>query len=76
MNNNKVRKEIGEHLTKRMKELGYTLYRINKETGLQYQQIRSILTGETGYSINSLIALMLCLNVSLEFSHKITKSIK
>lgn len=65
-----TREVIGRYLRDTREEKGISLYRVSKSSGLRFETIKSIESGEKNYSIDSLLAYIGAIDVYFFFSPK------
>jgi len=67
---NSAREVLGQFLSSIVEERKLTLYRLEQLTGLQGIQIKSVLSGSTNYTIDSLLSTIQALDLYIFFSEK------
>jgi len=70
IDSNIFRKQIGKTIFDRRTVLDLSYYRLQKETDLTLQQIKSIEKGEKNYTVNSLVILCDALGIKIELKNK------
>lgn len=62
-------KEIGRRLMKLRESQGISMYSITKETGLRYEIIKYIESGDANYTIESLLKYAAAIHVEILLIH-------
>ena len=70
IDSNVFRKQIGKTILDRRTVLDLSYYRLQKETDLTLQQIKSIEKGEKNYTVISLLILCDALDIKIELKNK------
>ena len=65
-----TREIIGRYLRDTREEKGISLYRVSKSSGLRFETIKAIESGEKNYSIDSLLAYIGAIDVFFYFAPK------
>ena len=65
-----TREVIGRYLRDTREEKGISLYRVSKSSGLRFETIKAIESGEKNYSMDSLLAYIGAIDVYFFFSPK------
>lgn len=67
---NTAREVLGNYLSEVMKEKSINLYQLEKLTGKPSQPLKSVLTGDSNYTIDSLLAVVQALDLYFFFAPK------
>lgn len=65
-----TKKDIGQTVTSIIKKKKVSRYAINKDTGVQPAQVKSIEKGDANYTIDSLVSVCEYLGITIHTTHK------